>query len=1017
MLDLNEMASLEYPSIKALSYNTDGWNDYKADYINTLLLSLGIPILAIQEHMQLKPNLYRIKKHFPNYELFSVPAYKDNSKIHSGRPIGGISFLYSQNLNKYVTRITCPDSLRVQGLKLNLPQINLVFINAYFPTDIRGRDESEVLQTLQDIKFIIDTCDQTYKVVLMGDLNCDFTRNSAFVQWTSQFLNENDLNPLWNSFNWDFTYCQSRNINGTERLYYSTIDHFCVSPELLDLCSEAMPLHMMENSSKHAPIYLKLNCKVSLDKMKDETIRKSPRPKWDKATQQNKHDFLSELKGLINEIHVPDSLCHCRNVKCSIEDHKEELDDCVINLLEAIEVATARNIPHTSPGVKEHKIPGWKEEVKPFKDEAYFWHQLWCSAGKPEQCELHTMMKKTRNVYHQIVRKVKKSEKAIREDKFVSNIMTGKVENVLAEIKKMRNSGKTPSNCVDNKSGSPSISAHFKEIYKKIYNTHDTSEKVEKIMEDVNSKISEEDLNVVDKITPALIRKLILKLNSGKNDVHYNFKSDAIKVAVDLIAEPLCDIFRSCLIHGHFTNALLFCTLIPIVKDANESQQNSSNYRLIAISSLILKIFDYVILELFEPYLKTSPMQFGFQQHSSTTMATWTLTETINFYTNRGGPVYLCLLDLSKAFDNINLDLLFCKLKDRIPPIFMRLVIFSYIYQDCTVKWRDCVSDKFTISNGVRQGAVASPSFFSIYIDGLFSELKESGSGCQIDSSYFGVIGYADDLALLSPTCAGLQKMINITEEYCTFHGITISTNDNIRKSKTKCIAFNTPAVPTHLQLYRKNLPWVEGHKHLGHYLNSKEDYLQDLLQKRGQFISQSYSLRQELGKQNPYTLMTLVNIYQSAFYGSSLWDLFSDRSNSLYTCWTQMIRQTFNLPYATHRAILQHLDTAQPLVCRLASRFRRFYQQLQQSNRPEVLHLLRLQQADARSVFGRNCRNLGITMTSPDPFQGRVHRLPEDEMWKLAVIKELVQCRGGPLELDNLNKTEIDRLLSGLCT
>ena len=44
---------------------------------------------VLQEHMQLKPNLYKIKEHFPGYELFSVPAYKDNSRINSGRPSGG----------------------------------------------------------------------------------------------------------------------------------------------------------------------------------------------------------------------------------------------------------------------------------------------------------------------------------------------------------------------------------------------------------------------------------------------------------------------------------------------------------------------------------------------------------------------------------------------------------------------------------------------------------------------------------------------------------------------------------------------------------------------------------------------------------------------------------------------------------------------------------------------------------------------------------------------------------------
>ena len=1012
--------STKHHSISAVSYNSSGWNPDKGEYLNTILSSHGVHIASLQEHMQLKANLYKIKKHFPDYELFSVPAFKDSSRISAGRPSGGISFLYSQALSRYVTRISCPNSLRVQGLKLCLPDINLLFINAYFPTDTRDRDDSEVLQTLQDIKFLLDSCDHSYKVILMGDLNTDFNRNSTFVQWTSQFLNENDLIPLWNRFGWDFTFCQNRNINGVDRLIYSTIDHFCISSELVDFCSEAMPLHMMENTSNHAPIFLKVNCEITLHPVNEPTSSKSPSPKWDKATPQQKQDFLAELTSLVNNIHVPNNICNCRNVHCLEENHKEEIDDYVLNLLEAIEDATARNIPHTSPGKKTHIVPGWNAEVKPFKDEAYFWYQVWCSAAKPQNCELHFMMKKTRNVYHQILRKVKKAEQTIREDKFINNIMNGRTGNILQEIKKMRNTGKSPTNTVDNKSDPPSIANHFQEIYKNIYNTHNSSVNVEKILDDINSKLSDSDLNVVDQITPALIKRLILKLNSGKNDVHYDFKSDALKLAVDIIAQPLSEILKSCLIHGHFTNVLLFCTLIPIVKDATESQQKSSNYRLIAISSLILKIFDYVILELFEPNLKPSTMQFGFQQHSSTTMSTWTITECINFYTNRGGPVYLCLLDLSKAFDNIKLDLLFKKLESKIHPIFLRLIIFSYIYQECIVRWRDSHSAGFKISNGVRQGAVASPSFFNVYMNDLFSELKESNLGCMIESFYFGIIGYADDFALVSPSCESLQKMINITEEYCTRHGITISTNDIIIKSKTKLIAFNAPTFPTNLQLYNKDLPWVEGHMHLGHYLSSDADYIHDLLQKRAQLITKVHSLRQELGAQKPETLMTLVNIYLSAFYGSSLWDLFSVRAKTLFTTWNNTIRSMYDLPFGTHRFILQQLDTSRPLISRLAARFRRFYNQLADSKRPEVLHLIRLQQGDARSTFGRNCRHLGIPLSRPgarDPFRELVHTPEAHDTWKVPMVKELLQCKAGYAEISVLDTWEIDFLIRDICT
>jgi len=96
--------------------------------------------------------------------------------------------------------------------------------------------------------------------------------------------------------------------------------------------------------------------------------------------------------------------------------------------------------------------------------------------------------------------------------------------------------------------------------------------------------------------------------------------------------------------------------------------------------------------------------------------------------------------------------------------------------------------------------------------------------------------------------------------------------------------------------------------------------------------------------------------------------------------------------------------------------RFHRFYKQLISSKRPEVLHLMRLQQCDARSTFGRNCRNLGISMDSPDPFGDLIHLPPEQDEWKVPMLKELIQCRAGRAEIAVLDRQEIDFLIRDIC-
>ena len=132
--------------LRLLSSNSTGWGAVKADFVNTLLLSHSVFVCALQEHFQLGPNLYRLNSGISDeYELSAVPAFKTNKSIQAGRPSGGIAFFYHKSLNKYASRITVPNSYRVQGLKLSFPNSNLVLINSYFPTDTRNNREDNTL--------------------------------------------------------------------------------------------------------------------------------------------------------------------------------------------------------------------------------------------------------------------------------------------------------------------------------------------------------------------------------------------------------------------------------------------------------------------------------------------------------------------------------------------------------------------------------------------------------------------------------------------------------------------------------------------------------------------------------------------------------------------------------------------------------------------------------------------------------------------------------------------------------
>ena len=88
-------------------------------------------------------------------------------------------------------------------------------------------------------------------------------------------------------------------------------------------------------------------------------------------------------------------------------------------------------------------------------------------------------------------------------------------------------------------------------------------------------------------------------------------------------------IFKWFLATGKTPAFLLLCTFVPIVKDNLDEIAISDNYRAIAIGSLILKWFDWLMLILNSDKLTIDELQFGFQKLASTTMCSWGVNSVV----------------------------------------------------------------------------------------------------------------------------------------------------------------------------------------------------------------------------------------------------------------------------------------------------------------------------------------------------------------------------------------------------
>ena len=83
------------------------------------------------------------------------------------------------------------------------------------------------------------------------------------------------------------------------------------------------------------------------------------------------------------------------------------------------------------------------------------------------------------------------------------------------------------------------------------------------------------------------MKEAIHNPKDSESDPTYNFSSDCLKNGPDNLFSLLSSVIKAFLVHGKVTLFLLLDTLVPIIKDKLGSINESTNYRSIALTSLI----------------------------------------------------------------------------------------------------------------------------------------------------------------------------------------------------------------------------------------------------------------------------------------------------------------------------------------------------------------------------------------------------------------------------------------------
>jgi len=259
----------------------------------------------------------------------------------------------------------------------------------------------------------------------------------------------------------------------------------------------------------------------------------------------------------------------------------------------------------------------------------------------------------------------------------------------------------------------------------------------------------------------SLLQKLPLNKSPGPDCI----SEEHLLYADESLRSFLSELFNMCIVHGYIPNSCLNTTIVPIYKTKNGNMSDTSNYRLVAVATVLSKLLEHFILSHISPLLDTTDNQFGFKAGRSTDQCTFSLKQTASNFVIHGSSVHAVFFDASKAFDRVLHMKLFGTLIQRKAPMsFVRLLKHWYKEQKMQIKWGKQFSEAFHVSNGVRQGGVLSPYLFAVYLDDLSTEINNIKAGCYIGEVLLNHLIFADNICVLCPSVRLLQRILDVCQ-------------------------------------------------------------------------------------------------------------------------------------------------------------------------------------------------------------------------------------------------------------
>ena len=402
------------------------------------------------------------------------------------------------------------------------------------------------------------------------------------------------------------------------------------------------------------------------------------------------------------------------------------------------------------------------------------------------------------------------------------------------------------------------------------------------------SILSQIDTELNCPITMEEVQNMVANLKTGKAPGLDMISAELLKNLHYKLYIVFVRLFNRVFQSGDFPEEWAIGIIVLLFKGGIKSDLD--NYRGITLLSIFGKLFIGILLQRLQKtvakYEILRENQIAYRKGYQTSDHIFTLRAIIEHtFEVKKGPLYLCFIDFSKAFDSINHAHLIKKLcMYGIQGNLLNIISSLYSKVKSCVKGSNELTDLFSCSRGVRQGCLLSPLLFALFLNDLDNKISDSSAGVNIGEKTIHTLLYADDLVLLANSPKDMQLQLNLLNTLLNSSKMKVNLGKTkimvLRKNKRKSRAKKGNEIIW--KLGDKEIEECEVYKYLGVIFKSNgsfSEHAEKIKEKAQKSYFSLLAKSREWGGFQPrlflylfdHTILPVLN-YASEIWGTNEW-------------------------------------------------------------------------------------------------------------------------------------------------